>query len=46
MWFRRGNLDLLKIVQGLEIEHAIGLCPTNVNNFYKNLSKAHDTHNY
>ncbi len=46
MWFRRRNFNLLKIVQGLEIEHAIGLCPRNLNIFYKNLSKVHDTHNY
>ncbi len=46
MWFRKQNLDLLKIVQGLEIEHAKGLYPTNVNIFYSHLSKVHDVHNY
>ncbi len=46
MWFRKRNLDLLKIFQGLEIEHAKGFCSTIVNIFYKNQSKVRDTHSY
>jgi hypothetical protein len=37
---------LLQITQGLEIGHARGLCPANVESFYKNLFEAYEMHRY
>jgi hypothetical protein len=46
-WLRRHNLDLLlKVTQGLNVEHVKGLCPTNVATLHNNLDKVYNTHHY
>jgi ssDNA-binding Zn-finger/Zn-ribbon topoisomerase 1 len=39
-WFKEHNPNLLvKVAHGLEVGHMKGLCPTNVESFYTNLTQ-------
>jgi hypothetical protein len=46
-WFKKRILDLsLRVVQGLDVGRAKGVCPTNVASFYTILTKAYNAHDY
>ncbi len=46
-WFKEHNPNLLvKVAHGLEVGHMKGLCPTNVESFYTNLTQEYNLHNY